>query len=129
MSKDLVTRWFQKLPSGELDLPLLLVSGYAYTPRTAYDEVQRDTALGAQLQALIESGRFGTSSEDEIAIAKARLQQIWQGKPDTPLFHTLSNKSFTPSQLLQEIQDPNSTVGQQWIQAEISRMTNLVRIR
>lgn len=125
----MVTRWFAKLPEAEKDYFLLLVGGLAYTPRTALDEVQRDTALGSQLQALIESGHFGTTSEDQIAIAKARLQQIWQNKPDTPVFHTLSNKAFTAGQLLQEIQDPNSAIGAQWINAEISRMSALVQIR
>ncbi len=129
MSKELVSRWFNKLGESEKDLPLLLSDGYAYTPRMAYTEVMTGSSLGAKLQSLIESGRFGTSQLDEVAIAKVRVQQILQSKPqDKILFATLSNKTFTPSQMLQEIES-GTQIGTQWVQNEISHMTNVVRIR
>lgn len=129
MSKELVTRWYNKISTAERNLPLLLVDGYAYTPQMTYDEVNRGSALGNRLQSLIESGRFGTSSLDEVAIAKVRIQQILQSKPqDKILFATMSNKTFTPAQLLEEI-NSGTQIGQQWISGEISRMTSLVRVR
>lgn len=129
MSKELVTRWFNKISTVEQNLPLLLVDNYAYTPRMAYDEVNRGSALGAKLQALIESGRFGTSQLDEIAIAKVRLQTSLQNKPqDKILFATLSNKTFTPSQLLQEIES-GTQIGVQQINAEIAHMRAIVNVR
>ena len=128
MTKELVTRWFNRLALGEQDLPLLLSGGFAYTPRMAYDEVMRGSNLGNQLQALIESGRFGTSISDEQAIARTRLEQILKSKPDKPLFATLSNKVFTPSQLLAEIQS-ETAIGQQWVNTEIAHMKTIVSVR
>ena len=128
MSKELVNQWYSKLGSSERNLPLLLVDGYAYTPQMAYDEVNRGTVLGAKLQSLIEMGRFGTSALDELAIAKVRLQQMLQSKPDKPLFATLSNKVFTPSELLQEIES-GTQIGVQWVQNEISHMKMIVNVR
>jgi hypothetical protein len=128
MSKELVTSWFSKLGESEKDLPLLLVDNYAYTPRMAYTEVMNGSSLGAKLQSLIEMGKFGSSTLDEQAIAKVRLQQKLQGKPDKPLFATLSGKVFTPSQLLQEIES-ESQIGVQWLQNEISHMKMIVNVR
>jgi hypothetical protein len=129
MSKELVNHWYNKISVTERNLPLLLVDGYAYTPQMAYDEVNRNTALGARLQALIEAGRFGTSALDEQAIAKVRLQTILASKPqDKPLFATMSNKVFTPAQLMDEI-NSGTQIGIQWVQGEISRMSQIVRVR
>ena len=129
MTTELVNRWFSKISEAEKNLPLLLVEGYAYTPRMAYDEVNRGSALGAKLQALIESGRFGTSALDEQAIAKVRLQQILQSKPqDKVLFATMNNKTFTAAQLLQEVES-GTELGQQWVTNEISHMLSITRVR
>jgi hypothetical protein len=128
MSKDLVQKWYNALPTGERDLPLILLNGIVYTPTATLNEVLRGTPVGSQLQLLIESGRFGTTAEDEQSIAKTRLTQYLQNQPDKPLFATLSNKVFTPSQLIEEIQQ-GSSIGQQWTSNEISHMRQLVRIR
>jgi hypothetical protein len=129
MSKELVNRWFNKISISERNLPLLLVDGYAYTPQMAYDEVNRGTQLGARLQSLIEMGKFGTSSLEEQAIAKVRIQTILASKPqDKPLFATMSNKVFTPAQLMEEI-NSGTLIGQQWVTSEISRMRNIVQVR
>lgn len=129
MSKELVTQWYNKISATERGLPLLLVDGFAYTPQMAFDEVNRGSPLGAKLQLLIEAGRFGTSALDEIAIAKVRLQQNLQSKPqDKVLFATMSNKTFTAAQLLEEI-NSGTQIGQQWIQNEISHMHAIVNVR
>lgn len=129
MSKELVQKWYNAISNAEKDLPLILVDQIIYTPTTAYNEVMRSSPVGLKIQALIETGRFGSTSEEEQAIAKTRLEQWLQTQPpDKPLFATLSNKVFTPSQLLQEIQEGTS-VGQQWQNNEILHMKNLMRLR
>jgi len=128
MSRDLITNWFNKLPTAEKDLPLLILDEIAYTPRTTLNEVLRSSDLGNKLQTLVETGRFGTTSIEEQQIAKIRLQQILGSKPDKPLFATLSGKVFTPSELLAEIQS-GTAIGNQWLQTEISQMRRLVSIR
>jgi len=128
MTKDLVSKWFNKLGTGERNLPLLIYQGNVYTPQVAYDEVMRSSPLGDTLQSLIEKQSFGTSAEDEQTVAKLRLTQIMRTKPDKPLFATLSNKIFTPSELLQEIEN-DTDIGRQWVGTEISHMKRIVGIR
>lgn len=129
MSKELVSNWFGKLPIGERNLPLLLLDGIVYTPQATYDEVMRNSPIGQKLQQLIESGRFGTTAEDEQTIAKTRLEQIYAAKPpDQPYLATLSGKTFTPSQMIAEIQS-DSAISHQWVNNEIQHMSALVRIR
>jgi len=128
MTQTLVSQWLNKLPEAEKDLPLLLVSGNAYTPRMAYNEVMRGTSLGNQLQALIERGSFGTAYSDEQTIARLRLEQRLKSQPERPLFATLSGKVFTPSQLLAEIQEGTS-IGVQWLNNEVSHMKALMQVR
>jgi hypothetical protein len=128
MSKELISRWFSKLGEAEKDLPLLLSEGNIYTPRTALNEVTRGSALGDKLQALIETGRFGTTAEEEQQVAKIRLKQIFQKDLDKPVFATLSGKTFTRSELLDEIESGTS-IGNQWLNNELSHMSMLVGIR
>ena len=128
MSKDLVSRWFNQLGQAERNLPLLIYQGNVYTPQAAYDEVMRASPLGDELQKMIERQSFGTSAEDEQTVAKLRLTQIMRTKPDKPLFATLSGKVFTPSELLQEIEN-NTDIGRQWVGTEISHMRRIVSVR
>ena len=134
MSKDLVTKWFNKISSTEQNLPLLVLNGMAYSPRQTLDEVNSGSPIGNQLQALIEAGKFGTAVEDATALAKARLRAKLSVKPqDKPLFASLPTagvgvKLFTPAQLLQEI-NSGSKVGQQWVSNEIALMKTLTMVR
>jgi len=128
MTKQVVSNWFSKLGQSEKNLPLLIYQGNVYTPQVAYDEVMRSSPLGDVLQGLIEKQSFGTSAEDEQTVAKLRLTQIMRTKPDKPLFATLSGKVFTPSELLQEIEN-DTDVGRQWVGTEISHMKRIVSVR
>ena len=131
MSKELISRWYEKLSDAEKNLPLLIVGGVAYTPRAVYDEVMRDSPIGNQLQALVERGSFGTSYSDEQSIAKLRLTEIMRTKPDKPLFATLTldgQRTFTPSELLQEIQN-DTDVGKRWVSNEAEHMKRIVSVR
>jgi hypothetical protein len=131
MTKELISAWFGKLSDAERNLPLLIVAGVAYTPRAVYDEVMRDSPLGNQLQALVERQSFGTSYSDEQSIAKLRLTEIMRTKPEKPLFATLTldgQRTFTPSELLQEIQK-ETDVGRRWINNESEHMKRIVSVR
>ena len=128
MTKQVVSNWYSKLSQAEKNLPLLIYQGNVYTPQAAYDEVMRNSPLGDALQSLIEKQSFGTSAEDEQTVAKLRLTQIMRTKPDKPLFATLSGKVFTPSELLQEIEN-NTDIGRQWVGTEISHMRRIVSVR
>jgi hypothetical protein len=107
-------------------LPLLIHERYAYSPRQALTEIQKNTPLGRALQLLIESGCFGTSREEEKELAKIRLRKLFESMPEKPLFATLSGKTFTPKQLLEEI-ERNTGIGKAWVDAEISHMKRLVK--
>jgi len=131
MTKEIISAWFGKLSDAEKNLPLLIVGGVAYTPRAVYDEVMRNSPLGNDLQALVERGSFGTSYSDEQAIAKLRLTEIMRTKPDKPLFATLTldgQRTFTPSELLQEIQN-DTDVGKRWVSNEAEHMRRIVSVR
>lgn len=128
MTKQVVSNWFSKLGQSEKNLPLLIYQGIVYTPQAVYDEVMRGSPLGDALQSLIEKQSFGTSAEDEQTVAKLRLTQIMRTKPDKPLFATLSGKVFTPSELLQEIEN-DTDIGRQWVGTEISHMRRIVSVR
>lgn len=131
MSKELISRWFERLSDAERNLPLLILGGVAYTPRAVYDEVMRDSPLGNQLQALVERGSFGTSYSDEQSIAKLRLTEIMRTKAEKPLFATLTldgQRTFTPSELLQEIQN-DTDAGKQWVSNETAHMRRIVSVR
>lgn len=134
MSKDLVTKWFNKLSTVEQNSPLLIVNGMAYTPRQTLEEVTRGTEVGEELQELLESGRFGTTLADENALILTRLKINLSGKPqDKPLFVALPSsglpvKSFTPAQLMQEI-NSGTTLGKQWINNEANFMRRLLQVR
>ncbi len=128
-----VQAWLQRIPPNELDLPLLIVDGTAYTPRMAYAEVQRGTATGAKLQMLIEAGRFGTTTEQELALAKIRLKEILARlPPDKPIVATIGSpqlpgKAYTPRELLEEIQRQTPR-GVQWLQAEVEQMRRIMAL-
>lgn len=134
MSKELVSRWFNKLGVAERNLPLLILDGIAYTPQSAYNEVMRGSSVGDRLQNLIEQGRYGTTFEEEQELMKQRLTMDLESKPpDKVLFVALSPsgipvRSFTAPQLLQEIRN-NTTLGQQWIKNEKSYMLRLLQVR
>lgn len=126
----LVQRWFDRLPSYERDLPLLMLNGVAYTPRTALREVERNTELGRRLQQMIEQRTVGTLASEEEALAKLRLEEMLRREPERPLFATLilPPRTYKPSDLAKEV-EAGTTVGRQWIEAEKAQMRYLVGLR
>lgn len=124
-----VRAWFNRLPPYERDLPLLIVDGRAFTPRMALNEVLRGTPLGEKLQALIESGRLGTTEREMLTLAKLRLIKVLEAlPPDKPVVATLTfpPKALTARQLINEIKR-ETPLGKTWIQGELRQMKMLVR--
>jgi hypothetical protein len=122
-----VQAWYARIPAADRDLPLLIADGYAYTPRQALEEVRRNTPTGARLQALIESGRYGTTPQEEAELAKRRLVEILRKyPPGKPVVGTLG-RTFTPEELIREIESETET-GKRLVEAEKSRMQRLVRL-
>lgn len=136
MSKDLVTRWFNKLSIAERNKPLLILNGLAYTPQATLNEVMRGSEIGEKLQNLIEQGKYGTTFEEEQELMKQRLTMDLESKPpDKILFVALSSsgagipvRAFTARQLLEEIKN-GTTLGKQWLNNEASYMKRLMQVR
>lgn len=134
MSKDLVSRWFNKLSVSERNKPLLILDGIAYTPQSTLNEVMRGSPVGDRLQNLIEQGRYGTTFEEEQELMKERLTMDLESKPpDKILFVALQPsgipvRSFTAPQLLDEIRK-GTALGQQWINNEKSYVLRLLQVR
>lgn len=128
MTKSVISSWISRLGVQERNLPLIIYQGGVYSPQAVYDEVMRGSPLGDALQKLVEARSFGTTYADEQAVAKLRLTEIMRAKPERPLFATLSGKTFTPSELLAEIQN-ETEIGRQWISNEKSHMEKIVSVR
>lgn len=134
MSKELVSKWFNKLSPSERNKPLLILNGLAYTPQSTYDEVMRGTPVGDKLQNLIEQGKYGTTFAEEQELMKQRLTMDLLSKPpDKILFVALVSsgipvRSFTAPQLLDEIKR-GTPIGQQWIKNEKLYVQRLLQVR
>jgi len=61
----LIRLWVSKLPPSELDMPIIMLNGVAYTPRQILEEVERGTQLGAVLQRMVETGAASLSQSEE----------------------------------------------------------------
>lgn len=100
MSLELMRKWVNSLPPAERNLPLLHVGNAFYTPLQALHEVERGTAIGEELQKLVEEGRFGT---DVTALAKARLKLILEEAGGYKIA-SLSGKTYDPTEIAKKIE-------------------------
>lgn len=137
MTKELVSRWFNKISQSEKNKPLLILGGRNYTPQQTYDEVMRGSDVGNQLQSLIEQGKYGTTFAEEQELMKQRLtmslEEADKRTPDKILYRTLATpgvapKEFTASQLLDEINN-RTKVGLQWLNNEASFVQRILQVR
>jgi len=126
----LIRLWVSKLPPSELDMPIIMLNGVAYTPRQILEEVERGTQLGAVLQRMVETGAASLSqSEEEEELAKMRLRQLLSRS--SAIYARLSDTGaevYTPQQILEEI-ERGSPIGRQWIEAEKSIIRKLLMLR
>jgi len=139
MTLQVIRDWVSKLPPYELDMPIVMYNGVAYTPRQILEEVERGTPLGAVLQQMVESGTPVLSqnpalSQSELEeLAKMRLRRLLSRS--TALFAVLSNtgtgvteRIYTPQQILEEI-ERGTPIGKQWIKAEENIIRRLLTLR
>ena len=126
-----IREWVSRLPPQELDLPLIVLDGLAYTPRMVLAEVERGTTLGQRLQQLVEMRSFGTTMSEAYSLAKLRLKQILSRyPPDKPIVAALGVEGpivYTPRELIEEI-ERGTPRGTQWIEGEINRMRYLMSL-
>jgi hypothetical protein len=118
MSKESIEAWVSKIPKLELNQPLIILGGTAYTPNQVLSEVSRGTALGNQLQEQIEKRQF-TAAIDKYALALLRLRERYSKMPsDARIAH--GTRVFSPQELLREIES-GTPVGRSFIEAEVKR--------
>jgi len=125
-----VRRWFDALPPAERDVPLLSAGGVAYSPRKVLDEVARGTAVGQQLQQMVESRSYGSPAEEEYRLASIRLKYLLSQMPqDKPMLAFLGpqGRAFTPREILREV-EAGSAVGQWFIQGQLIDMSHLMSL-
>lgn len=131
MSRELVRRWFSKLPEHEKDLPIIIYNGVAYTPRMILMEVERGTPVGEYLQRKLEVGSYGTTPEEEYHLAMIRLEQILRKyPPNKPIVGVLSYPPYelTPEDLLNEIRN-RTELGKMFVRAELEHVRRLLKVR
>ncbi|MEM0060407.1 MAG: hypothetical protein QXW80_02710 [Candidatus Micrarchaeia archaeon] len=130
MTIQVIRAWISKLPPYELDMPIVVYNGVAYTPRAVLDEVMRRTTIGEQLQKQIEMGIASLHQEDEEELAKLRLK-LMLSKPTTTKIVALTYPQPTvlsPQDILREIEQ-GTPRGRLWINAQKEVINRLLRMR
>lgn len=130
MTIQVIRAWISKLPPYELDMPIVVYNGVAYTPRAVLDEVMRRTTIGEQLQKQIEMGIASLHQEDEEELAKLRLK-LMLSKPTTTKIVALAYPQPTvlsPQDILREIEQ-GTPRGRLWINAQKEVINRLLRMR
>jgi len=135
MTLQVIRNWVSRLPPSELDMPIVMYNGVAYTPRQILEEVERGTQLGEVLQRMVESGTPVLAQNPALAqseleeLAKMRLRQLLSRS--TALYARLSvtgAEVYTPQQILEEI-ERGTPIGRQWIEAEKNIIRRLLMLR
>jgi hypothetical protein len=113
-----IRRWVATLPPYEVDKPIIVLNGVAYTPRAILEEVERGTAVGEQLQRMVESQVAALHQEELEQLALLRLR-LHFSQPSTVKFVTLTYppKVLTREDVLREVEAGTPT-GRQFVEAE-----------
>jgi len=130
MTIQVIRAWISKLPQYELDMPIVVYNGVAYTPRAVLDEVMRRTTIGEQLQKQIEMGIASLHQEDEEELAKLRLK-LMLSRPTSTKIVALTYPQPTvlsPQDILREIEQ-GTPRGRLWIEAQKEVINRLLRMR
>lgn len=123
MSREIVEAWYNSLPAIERGQPLIILEGQAYTPNQVMSEVRAGSALGNQLQGVIERRQF-THVMDKYGLAVARLEDR-VAKMDPSMQVTVGMRTFTPEQLLHEVEE-GTRVGRMLVEAETRRVEEVL---
>jgi len=123
--REIVIRWFERIPPVERDEPLIIdeVTGRAYSPREVLREVLRGTSLGERLQRKIERGFLGNLMTRELA--KKRVLRMLRGLPPEVQLATFSGKTYSREELIYLVQREIG-VGRMLIETEMERMRELL---
>jgi len=123
--REIVIRWFERIPPVERDEPLIIdeVTGRAYSPREVLREVLRGTSLGERLQRKIERGSLGNLMTRELA--KKRVLRMLENLPPEVQLATFSGKTYSREELIYLVQREIG-VGRMLIETEIERMRELL---
>lgn len=108
MSKELVRRWYEKIPPIERDDPILYMDGKYWTPDEIYNEVMRDTPTGRKLQAKLEKlsapRTFSFSELKELRkVAEERIKKTLEALPNEQVLVTYTPQgkiAFKPKDIL-----------------------------
>jgi len=130
MTIQVIRAWISKLPQYELDMPIVVYNGVAYTPRAVLDEVMRRTTIGEQLQKQIEMGIASLHQEDEEELAKLRLKLILSRQTSTKIVALTYPQptALSPQEILREIEQETPR-GRLWIEAQKEVINRLLRMR
>jgi len=120
--KEFIRKWFEGLPKIERDEYLIIYQNKVYTPRHVLEEVEKDSALGKDLQRVIEQKKF-TSALDKYQLAIIRLKRFLEGAPEFKM--AVGPRVYTARELLEEIQK-GSKLGRGLIEAEIRKIEILI---
>jgi hypothetical protein len=124
MSLMVVERWYQNLPAIERSQPLILLGDTAYSPDQVLAQVRAGTALGQQLQSVIERRAF-TPVMDKYGLALARIKQrLSTASPQTRII--VGNRILSPQEFIYEAEQ-GTPLGRQILEAEIQRMETVLQ--
>jgi hypothetical protein len=125
-----VRRWFSRLPPYELDMPIVVVDGLAYTPRAILEEVQRGTALGERLQRMVEAGVASLHQEDLDELAKLRLRLLLSRPTHLRVvaYTYPVPREMTMQELLAEV-EAGTPIGRRFIEAQKEVVMRLLSMR
>lgn len=118
---------FARIPDKEKDLPLIPdeVTGKAYSPRRALEEVRAGTDLGRRLQEKIAAGKL-TPEVTLKEIAKHRLKKTLEDLPEGWGIATLG-KVYRKKEIMKLIEYEKAPMSA-LIEQEIKRMKGLMRV-
>ena len=123
MSRERIEAWHSKIPSIERGQPLIILEGTAYSTNQVLAEVTAGTALGNQLQRVIEQRQF-TEVLDKYGLAVGRLKErVRNMDPGTEI--TVGTRTLTPEELMHEIQE-GTRIGRMMIEAETRRVEEVL---
>lgn len=123
-----VRRWVAKLSEFERNLPLIIHEGEYYSPKDVLREVESNTALGADLQKVLDAGRISVTATGEQVeeLAVERLITLHTEKPATLYSLSIKHPVVTSEEMIEEIRK-RTELGLEEINAEIKHMRDIIK--
>ena len=125
-------RNISKLSRWERGNPLFIIEGHAYSPNQILAEIEKETEIGMKAKSSILTNVInssGITSDTMIReLAKIRLRKLFTERPVIIRTLLLNKPEMTSREILQQIEIEESTLGQSFIDTEITRIYRLYRI-